>query len=347
MRITRGNFPALPRTFSAKLQSLVKLMLNTSTYKRPSIYQILKQEIIQDRIQSFLSQTVMKDEFSHTIFHKQQIISKDGKINKLEAPSGGKSKLSIENKRDDREVKPIKTFDPQIEKAKVPSTYNQRPASSNNGALNNYHYKQQKGGNYQVGFKKPSFDIPKQRPKYNPPTPSEEERKRREQKEREREEIRRQVEERERKNKEAQKQLEKKRLEQWRKDYEEKQKRDFIEKQKKEAERRREMERIRQHHAEVQEKRKKEEKVQRSNLYYQAKYEAEMNKRRHQEQERNAANNIFGYDEPEPPKKTRPSTAAQRNNNPSGDLSNNKLNYHYENKAYNRKPIQNGKPFTI
>ena len=131
MRITRGNFPSLPRTFSVKLQNLVKMMLNTSTYKRPSIYQVLKQEIIQDRIQSFLSQTIMKDEFSHTIFHKQQVITKDGKINKLEGPSDGKRRLPIENKREDnRKAQPVKTFEPHIEKARAPSGYHQRPGSS-------------------------------------------------------------------------------------------------------------------------------------------------------------------------------------------------------------------------
>lgn len=68
-------------------------MLNTDTSRRPSIYQILKQDIIQSRIQSFLSKTLLSNEFSHTIFHKQQLLNLDGEINKLEAPRGGK--LSI------------------------------------------------------------------------------------------------------------------------------------------------------------------------------------------------------------------------------------------------------------
>ena len=93
MRITRGNFQPIPRQFSKPLQNLISLMLNTDTSRRPSIYQILKQDIIQSRIQSFLSKTLLSNEFSHTIFHKQQLLNLDGEINKLEAPRGGK--LSI------------------------------------------------------------------------------------------------------------------------------------------------------------------------------------------------------------------------------------------------------------
>ena len=65
---------------------------------------------------------------------------------------------------------------------------------------NNFHYKGKAGGAaYQPGFAKPNFDIPKSKPKYCPPSISDNEKRRREAKEKEREEIRRQVEERERK----------------------------------------------------------------------------------------------------------------------------------------------------
>lgn len=343
MRITRGNYPPLPRSFSSKLQALVKLMLNTSTYKRPSIYQILKQEIVQNRIQSFLSHTVLKDEFSHTVFHKQQIISQDGRINQLEIPSDAKPVLAIEDKKsEDRRPQPIKTFDPQIEKAKVPADYGKRPPSTGapSSAANNYHYKNKAGG-YQVGFSKPSFDIPKTRPKYTPPSISEEEQRRRAEKEKEREEIRRKIEEKERKNKEAQKKLEQQRLEQWRKDYEEKQKREYEQKKREEQIRQREKDKLKAYHQQQLEKQKQMEDVNRSNAYHQARYEAELNKKRHQEMERRAANNIFGYEEPEIQKKHRPSTAAHGSKERAGDLSN-KPNYHYQNKVPPRRPIQEG-----
>jgi hypothetical protein len=346
MRITRGNFADLPRAFSQKLKSLVKLMLNISTHKRPSIYQILKEDIIQARIQTFLSQTVLNNEFSHTIFHKQHLIDKNGQINQLEMPSGNKPKLALESKKsEEKKAYPVRNFDPQIEKPRTPSGYNQRPSSSNNAPSNNYHYKAGgKGGGYQVGFNKPSSDIPKTKPKYTPPSISEDEQRRRREKENDREELRKQIEEREDKNKEAQKRLEKQRLDQWRKDYEEKQKKDYLRKQQEANANRIEMDRMKRQHSVEEEKRKQLEGAQRSNLFYQAKYEAEMNRRRHQEQESKSANDFFGYGEPDVPKKDRPSTAMdKKKNDVSGNLnSNQNPNYHY-NKAYNREPMKSSK----
>lgn len=320
-------------------------MLNTNTHKRPSIYQVLKQELIQQRIQSFLTKTLLNDEFSHTIFHKQQLISADGRINKLEAPSNAlkSSILAIEQKKsEDRRPQPVKSFDPQIEKARAPES--SRPQSSQPN--NNYHYKG-KGGGFQVGFSKPSHEIPKTRPKYTPPSISEEEQKRRLEKEREREELKRLIEERERRNREEQKKLEKQKLDQWRKDYEEKQKREIMQKRQEEMARRNEEERNRRLMEKEMERRKEVENQARSKMYHQARYEAELNKRRHQEMERQAANNIFGYVEPEPPKRERPSTAAHaKKDYASGDLNSNQAkvqNYHYKNKPYSQLPSSNGK----
>lgn len=63
-------------------------------------------------------------------------------------------------------------------------------------------------------------------------------------------------------------------------------------------ERMREAERVRQQNLAQMQRRQEIEKVQRSNLYHQARMEAELNKQRHQEAERRAGNGIFGYDEP-------------------------------------------------
>ena len=60
----------------------------------------------------------------------------------------------------------------------------------------------------------------------------------------------------------------------------------------------REAERVRQQNLAQMQRRQELEKVQRSNLYHQARKEAEMNKLRHQEAERRAGNEIFGYNEP-------------------------------------------------
>lgn len=88
--------------------------------------------------------------------------------------------------------------------------------------------------------------------------------------------------------------------------------------------------------------------LQRRDVYFQARLEAEMNKKKHIEAERKAANNIFGYVEPEPQVKQRPSTAAAvKKSDVSGDLNNNQLNkqnYHFVNKAYNYNPPSSNQP---
>lgn len=286
---------------------------------------------------------MLDNEFSHTIFHKQQLITKDGEINKLEAAGDGKSRLAIEpKKQDDRRAQPVKTFEPQIEKPRAPAEPARRPASSNQQrSANNFYKPKPAGGAYQVGYSNPNMVGQRPKPKYSPNVISAEEQQKREEREREREEIRRQREERERKIKEDQKKIEKQRLEQWRKEYEENQKVDLERRRQEESEKRKEEERLRMQNLRDLEKRNEVEKIQRSNVYYQARYEAEMNKRKHQEAERKAADNIFGYVEPEPVAKQRPSTAAQAKKDVAGDLNNNQLNkqnYHFANKAYNYNP---------
>lgn len=95
-------------------------------------------------------------------------------------------------------------------------------------------------------------------------------------------------------------------------------------------------------------KRNDSEMLQRRDVYFQARLEAEMNKKKHIEAERKAANNIFGYVEPEPQVKQRPSTAASaKKSDVSGDLNNNQLNkqnYHFVNKAYNYNSPSNNPP---
>ena len=48
-------------------------MLEVRTDIRPDINKILKMPIIQRRIKSFLDAQVIKDEFSHTVLHKQNV----------------------------------------------------------------------------------------------------------------------------------------------------------------------------------------------------------------------------------------------------------------------------------
>mmetsp|Transcript_41011 Transcript_41011/g.30160 ORF Transcript_41011/g.30160 Transcript_41011/m.30160 type:complete len:157 (+) Transcript_41011:501-971(+) len=75
MKIVRGQYPALPAHYSRELKTLVGQMLTIDFNKRLSINQILKQPIIARRIQAFLSEQTFKDEFSHTILHKQNVFN--------------------------------------------------------------------------------------------------------------------------------------------------------------------------------------------------------------------------------------------------------------------------------
>ena len=107
MRITRGNYWALPRQYSKEITSLVKRMLNINSYKRPNIHSVLQESIVQGRIQNFLTKTVLNNEFSHTIFHKQEVISKDGRINKLEIQFDDKAKPKAIESRRSEDRKPV------------------------------------------------------------------------------------------------------------------------------------------------------------------------------------------------------------------------------------------------
>ena len=50
-------------------------MLEIRTEMRPDVNKILKMPLIQRRIKSFLSETVVKEEFSHTVLHKQDVFA--------------------------------------------------------------------------------------------------------------------------------------------------------------------------------------------------------------------------------------------------------------------------------
>lgn len=44
-------------------------MIRTNPKERPSINQVLQEPILKERIERFLSATVMNKEFSHTVIH--------------------------------------------------------------------------------------------------------------------------------------------------------------------------------------------------------------------------------------------------------------------------------------
>ena len=76
MKIIRGAYNPLPACFSSEVKSLVKQMLEVRPDRRPDVNKILSMPLIQKRIKGFLNETVMKDEFSHTVLHKQNVFAK-------------------------------------------------------------------------------------------------------------------------------------------------------------------------------------------------------------------------------------------------------------------------------
>jgi hypothetical protein len=61
---------------------------------RPSLHKILNIPLIKNRIKNFLSQTVYKDEFSHTLLHNQNVFEEFNK-KKAEAKNLAKKIVDI------------------------------------------------------------------------------------------------------------------------------------------------------------------------------------------------------------------------------------------------------------
>ena len=70
MKIIRGAYNPIPGSFSPEIKDLIKQMLEVRADRRPDVNKILSMPLIQKRIKGFLNETVMKDEFSHTVLHK-------------------------------------------------------------------------------------------------------------------------------------------------------------------------------------------------------------------------------------------------------------------------------------
>lgn len=71
MKIVKGQFTSIPHQFSRDLKNLVGSLLQIDAGRRPTINEILRLPLIQNRIQNFLSKSVKIQEFSHTVLHKQ------------------------------------------------------------------------------------------------------------------------------------------------------------------------------------------------------------------------------------------------------------------------------------
>ena len=67
--IVRGTYPHVPPRFSPQLRELVSGLLDTSPKRRLSVHQVLAKPVMKRRIENFLSQTGLQQEFAHTVIH--------------------------------------------------------------------------------------------------------------------------------------------------------------------------------------------------------------------------------------------------------------------------------------
>lgn len=59
----------LPKCYSSNLQKLVESLLKKKPANRPTIHQILNKKFINQLVREYLTESEIKDEFSHTTFH--------------------------------------------------------------------------------------------------------------------------------------------------------------------------------------------------------------------------------------------------------------------------------------
>ena len=76
MQIVKGTYPPLPSTYSYELRGLINKLITQDPVKRPNINTILKHQIIAPRIRNFLNNKDFKEEFAHTILHKQNVFDR-------------------------------------------------------------------------------------------------------------------------------------------------------------------------------------------------------------------------------------------------------------------------------
>jgi NIMA (never in mitosis gene a)-related kinase len=69
VKICRGNYQPISSRYSQDLKDLVKVMMSLRQGSRPSVNGVLKKKFIQVRISEFLEETVLQEEFSHTVLH--------------------------------------------------------------------------------------------------------------------------------------------------------------------------------------------------------------------------------------------------------------------------------------
>lgn len=66
LKILRGNYPAIPNTYSEDLKGIIADMLIKEPQKRPSMRKILEKPFLSNRISKLLTMTIARNEFSNT-----------------------------------------------------------------------------------------------------------------------------------------------------------------------------------------------------------------------------------------------------------------------------------------
>ena len=66
LKILRGNYPAIPSTYSDDLKGIIADMLIKEPQKRPSMRKILEKPFLSNRISKLLTMTIARNEFSNT-----------------------------------------------------------------------------------------------------------------------------------------------------------------------------------------------------------------------------------------------------------------------------------------
>ncbi|DBB05985.1 TPA: hypothetical protein ACH3X3_009975 [Trebouxia sp. C0006] len=82
-KIVRGSYLPIASSYSKGLKDLVDMTLRTDPKRRPTVNEVLKTPVLQERIAKFLSATVRAAEFSHTVIHKAGV-----GLSKAPLPSG-------------------------------------------------------------------------------------------------------------------------------------------------------------------------------------------------------------------------------------------------------------------
>ena len=80
LKILRGNYPAIPNTYSDDLKGTIADMLIKEPGKRPSMRKILEKPFLSNRISNLLTMTIARNEFSNTFVTNHLNPSSSGQI---------------------------------------------------------------------------------------------------------------------------------------------------------------------------------------------------------------------------------------------------------------------------